>query len=913
MKILAIRGKNLASLEDEFELDFTVDPLLSAGIFAITGQTGSGKSTILDALCLPLFDDTPRMSQAVDNNIAVVDVRDKTINQKDCRTILRRGSAEGFAEVDFVSLGGEKFRSTWSVKRARSKVDGALQHTEIKLVNLSSGEEVSGRKTELLTKITELIGLTFDQFTRAVLLAQGDFATFLKARQSEKAELLEKLTGTDIYSRISIAIHEKTRNADQEYLALKRQIQDIELLTNEQIESYNAEKFQLEKENVLLKKEADLGATKIKWIDDKAVLNAAITQAEKSLAEIQNALAEAKPRHEILARIESVQEIRDTFNECQQSKKQLEINRNNLKQKELEQEANAKKLLQANTEHAAWEKKREDLEQELATIEPIAIQARALDVQITGAKTNAEEAAKEQATAQATKHKIENSIQKTEQEKNKNEKDVEREKEQLIALHQESERLNRLLSAEITALRAQLKAGEPCPVCGSRHHEVQTISSEQSLKEEELNRAKTKITNEIKILTDTIDKRKTEITRLTTLLKSEQNNREEATNNLTLKEKKNAEAAAILENLQKERNLLLDGKSVDEVAKRYAKQKNELVENLQKSSENKNVLTSQQELLKGIITQITSETARLEAQGSALQQQVNQWLATKQGSITEAQLTELLSKSKQWLDAEKQFLDELKNKETSVKATLEERKNNLEKHNLLEIRPTDERETKVYLSEKQAEAATQIEHGTKRQTEIEVALTTHNKGKERIKTYEKVLSEKAILSENWKKLDDLFGSASGSKFKEIAQGYTLEALLTYANKHLQELSKRYELQRIPDSLALQVTDLDMLGDIRTVHSLSGGESFLISLALALGLSSLSSNRMKVESLFIDEGFGSLDIDTLRIAMDALERLQTQGRKIGVISHVPEMTERIAAQVRVTKRMNGKSTVHISGI
>ena len=105
----------------------------------------------------------------------------------------------------------------------------------------------------------------------------------------------------------------------------------------------------------------------------------------------------------------------------------------------------------------------------------------------------------------------------------------------------------------------------------------------------------------------------------------------------------------------------------------------------------------------------------------------------------------------------------------------------------------------------------------------------------------------------------------GDKFKKIAQGYTLDILLSYANKHLQELSRRYVLQRIPDTLGLQISDLDMGGEIRSVHSLSGGESFLISLALALGLSSVSSNRMQVESLFIDEGFGSLDIDTLRIA------------------------------------------------
>ena len=113
-------------------------------------------------------------------------------------------------------------------------------------------------------------------------------------------------------------------------------------------------------------------------------------------------------------------------------------------------------------------------------------------------------------------------------------------------------------------------------------------------------------------------------------------------------------------------------------------------------------------------------------------------------------------------------------------------------------------------------------------------------------------------------------------------------------------------------LALQVIDCDMCDEIRTVYSLSGGESFLISLALALGLSSLSSNNLKVESLFIDEGFGSLDADSLRTAMEALEQLQMQGRKIGVISHVQEMSERISVQVQVHKKVNGKSVLTVVG-
>ena len=211
------------------------------------------------------------------------------------------------------------------------------------------------------------------------------------------------------------------------------------------------------------------------------------------------------------------------------------------------------------------------------------------------------------------------------------------------------------------------------------------------------------------------------------------------------------------------------------------------------------------------------------------------------------------------------------------------------------------------ISEKITTISELTENINKRLSEIEVALLTHEKGKEQVKTFEKELNEKSELYENWAK-----GSANGNKFKIIAQGYTLDVLLSYANKHLEDLTQRYSLEKIPDTLALQVVDNDMLGEVRSVHSLSGGESFLISLALALGLSSLSSNRMKIESLFIDEGFGALDIDTLSVAMDALDNLQTQGRKIGVISHVEEMKERITTQIQVIKSINGRSNVKIVG-
>lgn len=124
------------------------------------------------------------------------------------------------------------------------------------------------------------------------------------------------------------------------------------------------------------------------------------------------------------------------------------------------------------------------------------------------------------------------------------------------------------------------------------------------------------------------------------------------------------------------------------------------------------------------------------------------------------------------------------------------------------------------------------------------------------------------------------------------------------------LNNRYLLQRIPNTLGLQVIDQDMGNEVCTRYSLSGVESFLASLALALGLASPSSTRRQMESLFIDEGLGSLDPTTLNIALDALERLHQQGRKVGVISHVLEMIDRIPVQIKVSKQQSGRSRINV---
>lgn len=1027
MKILAIRGKNLASLEGEFDIDFTVEPLLSSGIFAITGQTGAGKSTILDALCLALFDNAPRLNKA-EASVNVSDVEDKTITQKDSRNILRRGTSEGYAEVDFIALNGDKFRSRWMVRRARGKADGALQATSIKLDNLTTNSEEQGTKSNLLNRIVELIGLTFDQFTRAVLLAQGDFANFLKAKSSEKAELLEKLTGTEIYSKISVSIFQKTTEAKSALDLILQRMKDIKLLTDEELEVLINEKKTKNEELRPLKLQTSQIEKKLSWIKGDEQIRQELNQAEKELETIQATIKESSPRYEYMDMIDKSLEIRDSYvefsNKHNGQKKILSEIENNeaiLKTVYEQLERTVKNLSEAKKIQEEADTKYNSLKPDINLAKELDIKIQASREKLTELKKELETYGKQLSVSDQTITGLKDSQEKTTKDKSQLEKwfsdneayktivskvdlienlintaySAQKQKgnasnslktnismlatsqEQLKTLDAEAERLNKLLPSEIINLRHKLVEGEACPVCGSSHHPFKdSIEQSQKINEEELEINKQRVQNNIDKLKIHIEQIQKGITEFETYIK---NFEEQYTNsynslkdNLNLlpdweikfnsgvlseelsafasqwnENKKKLDSSVlllenvsariiteekaktpILENISnkekayqteeelykkniEQRKQLLGGKSVEEVERYYTdlrESQSKQVENLKTKKEKIDVQSSS---LRGKIEQQKRDADTNQKETDRLKIQVQDWLKDERHQISAEILKDLISKSREWINQEKQYLSEIQNKRLTVEATLTERKKRNLKHLESEDKPLDE-ETKDSLSESLSTISDLTENINKRLSEIEVALLSHERGKEQIKTFEKELNEKSELHENWAKLNDLLGSANGNKFKTIAQGYTLDVLLSYANKHLEDLTQRYSLEKIPDTLALQVVDNDMLGEVRSVHSLSGGESFLISLALALGLSSLSSNRMKIESLFIDEGFGALDIDTLSIAMDALDNLQTQGRKIGVISHVEEMKERITTQIQVIKSANGRSSVRIIG-
>ncbi|GHG67041.1 AAA family ATPase [Comamonas sp. JC664] len=306
MKVLAIRGSNLTSFAGDFALELDQPPLDRLGLFAITGATGAGKSTLLDALCLALFDRTPRLGGRGGVPVGRADEEEEArLSAYDVRGMLRRGAAEGFAEVDFLGKDGRRYRARWSVWRARNRAEGRFRPQEMQLMDVATGQVTGRTKSEVLTAIQERLGLSFDQFRRSALLAQGEFAAFLKADASERAELLERMTGTEVYSRLSIAAHEKNK-AEQEALAKRAQgLAAIALMPEAErvaAEAALGEESRARQAVEARLKEAEGAAA---WHVTRAGLRGAEQAAELKARESRTALDAAGPR---AARLEEVRE-----------------------------------------------------------------------------------------------------------------------------------------------------------------------------------------------------------------------------------------------------------------------------------------------------------------------------------------------------------------------------------------------------------------------------------------------------------------------------------------------------------------------------------------------------------------------------------------------------------------------------
>lgn len=955
MKILAIRLKNLTSIEGTVEVDFMVEPLHSAGIFAISGPTGAGKSTLLDALCLALYDKAPRFATSVEN-VNLADVGDNQINQSDVRNLLRRGTSDGYAEVDFLGIDGRRYRSRWSVRRTRNKINGSLQPQTLEVKELDTEKEFQGTKKELLIQLVELVGLTYEQFTRTVLLAQNDFATFLKSKGAAKAELLEKLTGTGVYSRISQEVYARNKAAQEEVTLIQNRMNVIELMPEEEL-------LALQKEKELSTEKRALGIKLLAEQNEQLNVVRSLKIQEELWKKKQQEEQEEQAREKVLQGALASQEeglvhfkaqweaIQPDLKKARQLDVQIQSQQSSyIQSQQILQAANRQVAEQEQKMRVAAEQLQVSYSslnrllshvgiEEALQLEQVEEILRQEESKLAAATSTNEERllrlnsfgypllAEEQVKLQKELTRQQNIRQLTETQ-TKAKTEIERlEKEVANCLKQLTEQETALkvtqrlyenarmaVGKDVKALRRQLQEGEACPVCGSTahpyHQEQEVVDTLFRSIEQEYNVAAANCqqmnNRSIALQRDlahqkTVDGQIAE--QLAALYKAgiEAGNEEQIQHRL----------AELAERILEYRNLYAEWQRGDEEIKKIRTHCEALRENVSLCRLAMQKVSSAKEQLVILQNAASAELKRFEVIEKALnvlRQERSQLLKGKSADEAEAavakrekELNLALEKARKEVEAVHNRLSGLQGEMKQIALAIEELQEQYKKIESPELLPE--------IIKKQQEENLNIERAL---STMEARLLQQAKNKLTVEQIAKELAEKQTVAERWAKLNKLIGSADGAKFKVIAQSYTLNLLLLHANQHLSYLSKRYKLQQVPDTLALQVIDCDMCDEIRTVYSLSGGESFLISLALALGLSSLSSNNLKVESLFIDEGFGSLDAESLRTAMEALEQLQMQGRKIGVISHVQEMSERISVQVQVHKKVNGKSVLTVVG-
>lgn len=286
MKILALRVKNLTSLAGEVAIDFEAPPLAHAGLFAITGPTGAGKSTLLDALCLALYDKLPRLGYG-----------------DDVCSVLRHGTADGHAEVDFMGRDGGRYRATWKVRRARGRADGQLQKQTLSLTDLGTGIALAEGKRDILAAIEDKVGLDYHQFRRSVLLAQNDFDAFLRAKPDERAGLLELMTGTTIYGELSKAAYDRAKTEDAALSALDEELKRVNVLADDERLAVEAEGNAAGDHAARLTAEADALAREIEWYRVGVDLQARIAEAETRCGEAALRRTETQPERDRIAHI----------------------------------------------------------------------------------------------------------------------------------------------------------------------------------------------------------------------------------------------------------------------------------------------------------------------------------------------------------------------------------------------------------------------------------------------------------------------------------------------------------------------------------------------------------------------------------------------------------------------------------
>ena len=1063
MKILSVRLLNLNSLVGENYVDFTWPQFEESGIFAIVGPTGSGKTTILDAICLALYGLTPRLPKLSSDN----------------DEIMSKSAGECYAEVLFETrrLGKtERYRVKWSHHRARKKPDGKFQGASHELSNAETDEILETGVSNVPEAVARLTGMTFDQFTRSMMLAQGEFTRFLKSNKNERGDILEKITGTQVYGEISKMVFTRNKDEENRLATIREQSQGITLLDAEETAALSDKLKESEKKKTELRNRVQLVQSAIRHLDrlEKLRQNTENLRQEWETHEIE---AEAfAPLDVQLTAARRALEVEGIYVEYTGLQTQRENRRNTLQKSEaLLPKAKTNFDLAYQQDNAAEEKlktTKNRQEAEKPTIKAaydLEAQIRLIDGEIAKAGHRVKQCQNDVSTHQNGLTKSEGDFMKQfpgdsflEMEKEKSRlatllaeqpmADLLREQREgqaelktweniVTAMNKLTElgqsetestvqrteaanaanRHRELAEAKRSELdrtrktcdeirqrlatrqeiqgyekaRLHLEDGRPCPLCGALEHPfaVGNIPSPDEVKRElsgaekscdEIGNAlndlilertkqenlleqadkelKELVTNKIRwneILSgylfslnietppimETAAARVAETTASVNSLTTKIDNLAKWQREAEQLEKKliqGQEAKAEIENkrmkletaekelekqtMEKTRHEESKQAKVDELESLFNGRKPVGVEKLlandvanaeQHRESARKTLVNAEQFYHQMKNEIESARQAIEECGLkiAVAEPEYRVRLEKMGFTSEADflMAKLEPSRREELEARKMQLALRKQElETS-------RKNNTEQLEA-EIALIDPETEPVYKLSKEeletefAELDRQRKQAETESIELQLTLKKDTEDREKCDQINARINEQTEVCKLWSKMADLIGSKNGDKFRVFAQGLTFRMMIAQANEQLRKMDDRYILMQsdaVDHPLDLIIRDTHQADAVRSVENLSGGESFLVSLALALGLSAMSGSQVRVGSLFLDEGFGTLDEKTLNIALSHLEGLREEGKQIGIISHIPDIRNRIAAQIRLKRIRKGQSRIEIS--
>ncbi len=950
MRIHSISFRNLHSIRQKVDLDFEGGPLAQAGIFAITGPTGAGKSTIFDAVSLALFGRVARFGSATPSEV------------------ISEGEASAEASVVF-SVDANKqdrYRASWGISRNRNNKLNTPTHKLFHELNQVYLAEKTSATTE---QVEELTGMKVEQFHRAVLLAQGDFAALLKAKTSERTELLAKLTGTEIYADLSKACHEKMKQLKQEVEVNEAELSGIALLSEEEraakVLELQALEAQIPKTAGLVGRQRQLVA-----LGHRAKENSNAKQQTASilvkvaglLPEQKNAVGAAGTKFEAAQRL-----LQDKGAELQEARKLDVLQKQSEK---VLQERNAESEF-AKKEHVAAQEASKAAEEALSKHEKRLVDGRgymderkefaqagerasALELLVTAVelassnKKTLEGEIQQVVTLTQQTEVIRQSLQKlqTEQDSlNSNLVGLRTAEQQALTYSEDAKRL-RELAATIRGLsdhRSELRPGQECPLCGALEHPLADKTSAA-------------VESEFQKATDTAlaaEKRHQQavaaVQKASLELGSKKATAEEQNRQLVEKQKALADviggepSGSWLVNKQADLATLSKASEtqlgelqakIQSTGKVDAKAAITLLKAKQSEYDNGIKLLAQlEQTTSGLVERKTaslealeqklvqlnkahqsSETAKAEHQKHV--EARRRVLGGRVADDVQKELEKEVSLAGKNLDSAKLSLQKLLDEETTTKGSLEtlatQRGKLIADASLLN---EDLAKVEAELPSLEQTLVHGEEEATRQNTqhaELKTRLDMDLKNREQLQQKTQALASLKVRCSEWQMLNSLIGSSDGKKFAQFAQTLTLEVLLGLANEHLREFAPRYSLNQSSDGkLEFKVVDHQLGDALRSIESLSGGETFLVSLALALGVSGLVSQAKSIRTLFVDEGFGALDPETLDTALEALDKLRSQGRIIGIISHIPQVKERIATQIIVERGADQWSRVTIS--